>query len=63
MDQQQQPGGAGQSGNLGNAPSGPPGPTGRRLHIAHRRTPSEMTPLVSMFQGNPQSMCYPFFKG
>ncbi|KAL2760640.1 hypothetical protein ACRALDRAFT_1073590 [Sodiomyces alcalophilus JCM 7366] len=26
------------------------GPTGRRLHIAHRRSPSELTPLVSMFQ-------------
>jgi len=34
MDQQQQ--------NLGV-----PGPAGRRLHIAHRRSPSEMTPLLS----------------
>lgn len=25
------------------------GPTGRRLHIAHRRSPSELTPLMSMF--------------
>ena len=25
------------------------GPNGRRLHIAHRRTPSEMTPLMSTF--------------
>lgn len=29
------------------------GPTGRRLHIAHRRSPSELTPLMSMFS-NPQ---------
>ncbi|KAI9759029.1 MAG: hypothetical protein M4579_002618 [Chaenotheca gracillima] len=28
-------------------PSGPQGPTGRRLHIAHRRSPSELTPLMS----------------
>ncbi|CAK7209479.1 Translational repressor [Sporothrix bragantina] len=33
-----------------NPPTGGvPGPTGRRLHIAHRRSPSEMTPLVSMY--------------
>jgi hypothetical protein len=25
------------------------GPSGRRLHIAHRRSPSELTPLMSMF--------------
>ncbi|KAK3403284.1 hypothetical protein B0T20DRAFT_342526 [Sordaria brevicollis] len=37
MDQQQQPQG------------GVPGPAGRRLHIAHRRSPSELTPLMSMF--------------
>jgi len=24
------------------------GPAGRRLHIAHRRSPSELTPLMSM---------------
>jgi hypothetical protein len=30
-------------------PGGVPGPTGRRLHIAHRRSPSELTPLMSMF--------------
>ncbi|KAJ2986062.1 hypothetical protein NUW58_g5207 [Xylaria curta] len=29
---------------------GVPGPAGRRLHIAHRRSPSELTPLMSMFQ-------------
>ncbi|KAI1365848.1 hypothetical protein F5Y08DRAFT_302827 [Xylaria arbuscula] len=40
MDQQQQPPPTG----------GVPGPTGRRLHIAHRRSPSELTPLMSMFQ-------------
>lgn len=34
--------------------AGVPGPTGRRLHIAHRRTPSELTPLMSMF-ANPGS--------
>ncbi|KAI2609258.1 RNB-domain-containing protein [Hypoxylon sp. NC1633] len=28
---------------------GVPGPAGRRLHIAHRRSPSELTPLMSMF--------------
>ena len=33
MDQQGQP--------------GVPGPAGRRLHIAHRRSPSELTPLMS----------------
>lgn len=33
---------------------GVPGPTGRRLHIAHRRSPSELTPLMSMFS-NPGS--------
>ncbi|KAJ5204332.1 Virulence protein SSD1 [Penicillium cinerascens] len=26
--------------------SGPPGPGGRKLHIAHRRSPSELTPLM-----------------
>lgn len=26
---------------------GVPGPSGRRLHIAHRRSPSEMTPMIS----------------
>ncbi|KAH6655112.1 hypothetical protein BKA67DRAFT_534051 [Truncatella angustata] len=31
------------------ATGGVPGPTGRRLHIAHRRSPSELTPLMSMF--------------
>ena len=39
MDQQQQ-----QQGQ-----SGPQGPAGRRLHIAHRRSPSEMTPLMSTY--------------
>ncbi|KAI9698863.1 MAG: hypothetical protein M1820_007370 [Bogoriella megaspora] len=29
-------------------PVGPQGPAGRRLHIAHRRSPSELTPLMSM---------------
>ncbi|KAI0388816.1 hypothetical protein F5Y17DRAFT_451478 [Xylariaceae sp. FL0594] len=43
MDQQQQPPPTG----------GVPGPARRRLHIAHRRSPSELTPLMSMFQ-NPQ---------
>lgn len=42
--QQQQPPPAG----------GVPGPAGRRLHIAHRRSPSELTPLMSMF-ANPNS--------
>jgi protein SSD1 len=31
------------------AAAGVAGPAGRRLHIAHRRSPSELTPLVSMF--------------
>jgi len=44
MDQKQQP------------PTGVPGPTGRRIHIAHRRSPSELTPLMSMF-ANPNSRC------
>ena len=38
---------------------GVPGPTGRRLHIAHRRSPSELTPLMSMFS-NPGSMFISF---
>ncbi|KAH7361985.1 RNB domain-containing protein [Plectosphaerella cucumerina] len=48
MDQQQQQ----QPPQQPQAPptGGVPGPTGRRLHIAHRRSPSELTPLVSMFQ-------------
>jgi len=29
--------------------SGVPGPAGRKLHIAHRRSPSELTPLMSTF--------------
>ncbi|KAI9733493.1 MAG: hypothetical protein M1818_007241 [Claussenomyces sp. TS43310] len=41
MEQQQQP---------PQQPAGAVlGPTGRRLHIAHRRSPSELTPLMSMF--------------
>ena len=35
-------------GNGGNVPGGVVGPTGRRLHVAHRRSPSELTPLVSV---------------
>ncbi|KKA29589.1 hypothetical protein TD95_003463 [Thielaviopsis punctulata] len=34
--------------NQSQRPNGIPPPTGRRLHIAHRRSPSEMTPLVSV---------------
>jgi len=45
MDQNQQP------------PTGVPGPTGRRIHIAHRRSPSELTPLMSMF-ANPNSRSF-----
>jgi protein SSD1 len=37
MDQQQQ------------GQQGPMGPAGRRLHIAHRRSPSELTPLMSTY--------------
>ncbi|PHH61885.1 hypothetical protein CDD81_7749 [Ophiocordyceps australis] len=44
--QQQQSGHGQPSGNV-------PGPAGRRLHIAHRRSPSELTPLMSMFAANP----------
>ncbi|CAM1508223.1 Fc.00g050710.m01.CDS01 [Cosmosporella sp. VM-42] len=40
--QQQQPPQQPQAGGV-------PGPAGRRLHIAHRRSPSELTPLMSMF--------------
>lgn len=40
MDQQQQQ----QQGQ-----QGPMGPAGRRLHIAHRRSPSELTPLMSTY--------------
>ncbi len=50
MDQQQQPPPTG----------GVPGPAGRRLHIAHRRSPSELTPLMSMFS-NPGSKLLPPF--
>ena len=49
MDQQQQ-----QQHQPQPQPGGVPGPTGRRLHIAHRRSPSELTPLMSMF-ANPGS--------
>ncbi|RYP24476.1 hypothetical protein DL765_000496 [Monosporascus sp. GIB2] len=45
MDQQQQQQQQQQPPQAG----GVPGPTGRRLHIAHRRSPSELTPLMSMF--------------
>lgn len=45
MDQQ------GQQGQQGQQQ--PQGPNGRRLHIAHRRSPSEMTPLMSMFSPFP----------
>ncbi|EPE05371.1 cell wall biogenesis protein phosphatase [Ophiostoma piceae UAMH 11346] len=40
----------------GNVPGGVVGPTGRRLHVAHRRSPSELTPLVSVLSqaGNGQ---------
>lgn len=47
MEQQQQPAQQQPTGGV-------PGPTGRRLHIAHRRSPSELTPLMSMF-ANPGS--------
>lgn len=39
---------------------GVPGPAGRRLHIAHRRSPSELTPLMSIFS-NPGSTSQPPF--
>ncbi|KAI5461380.1 hypothetical protein BGZ63DRAFT_356963 [Mariannaea sp. PMI_226] len=47
MEQQQKP----QQQQPAQQPQvgGVPGPAGRRLHIAHRRSPSELTPLVSMF--------------
>jgi hypothetical protein len=48
MDQQNQP-----------PQGGVPGPTGRRLHIAHRRSPSELTPLMSMFS-SPGSKLFGF---
>ncbi|PBP16116.1 RNB domain-containing protein [Diplocarpon rosae] len=41
QQQQQQPPPQGQGGVQG--------PAGRRLHIAHRRSPSELTPLMSMY--------------
>ncbi|KAM0278551.1 hypothetical protein ACHAQH_005119 [Verticillium albo-atrum] len=53
MDQQQQPQQPQQPAQAqAQAPptGGVHGPAGRRLHIAHRRSPSELTPLVSMFQ-------------
>ncbi|AEO56471.1 hypothetical protein MYCTH_2301470 [Thermothelomyces thermophilus ATCC 42464] len=40
MDQQQQ------QHQQQPQPGGVPGPAGRRLHIAHRRSPSELTPLM-----------------
>ncbi|UKZ46191.1 hypothetical protein TrVGV298_000390 [Trichoderma virens] len=46
MDQQQQPS---QQQAAQHATGGVHGPAGRRLHIAHRRSPSELTPLMSMF--------------
>ncbi|KXJ92701.1 hypothetical protein Micbo1qcDRAFT_145766 [Microdochium bolleyi] len=47
--QQQQPQGQPQAPQQAPAPGGVHGPAGRRLHIAHRRSPSELTPLMSMF--------------
>ena len=44
MDQQQQ---QQQQQQPQQASLGVPGPAGRRLHIAHRRSPSEMTPMIS----------------
>ena len=41
----------------GGGGGGVHGPTGRRLHIAHRRSPSELTPLMSMF-ANPGSKSF-----
>ncbi|CAN8095547.1 unnamed protein product [Discula destructiva] len=45
----------GQQGQQQQPPFGAPsGPLNRRpLHIAHRRSPSEVTPLVSMYTANP----------
>jgi hypothetical protein len=40
---------------------GVPGPTGRRLHIAHRRSPSELTPLMSMFSSPGSKSIFPHF--
>lgn len=51
---QQQPPQQGQQPPQQPQVGGVPGPTGRRLHIAHRRSPSELTPLMSMFS-NPGS--------
>ncbi|KAF6841699.1 RNB domain-containing protein [Colletotrichum plurivorum] len=45
MEQQQQQ----QQAQQQAPPTGVQGPAGRRLHIAHRRSPSELTPLMSMF--------------
>lgn len=45
MDQQQQQQQQPQQAPPGQ--QGPMGPAGRRLHIAHRRSPSELTPLMS----------------
>ncbi|KAI1255970.1 hypothetical protein MGN70_002129 [Eutypa lata] len=50
MEQQQQPQQQPQQPQQPPQAGGVPGPTGRRLHIAHRRSPSELTPLMSMFQ-------------
>ncbi|CEJ80867.1 Putative Cell wall biogenesis protein phosphatase [[Torrubiella] hemipterigena] len=47
QQQQQQP--ANQQGPPQGQTGGVHGPAGRRLHIAHRRSPSELTPLMSMF--------------
>jgi protein SSD1 len=67
QQQSQQPQqGQQQAGNQPGAPQAPAGgvhgPTGRRLHIAHRRSPSELTPLMSMF-ANPGSefLFYPCY--
>lgn len=60
MEQQQQQqqssqqGPANAQGQQQPQTGGVPGPAGRRLHIAHRRSPSELTPLMSMF-ANPGS--------
>uniref|UniRef100_A0A8H7KAY0 RNB domain-containing protein n=1 Tax=Bionectria ochroleuca TaxID=29856 RepID=A0A8H7KAY0_BIOOC len=51
MEQQQQQSQQPQQGQPPQQPQagGVHGPAGRRLHIAHRRSPSELTPLMSMF--------------
>lgn len=47
-----------QQGQTSGGPSPSMGPAGRRLHIAHRRSPSELTPLMSTLSLSDNAIVY-----